>query len=628
MIRYIKLLRNIGTFDSDNAAASLDLKRLTLIYADNARGKTTLAAVLRSLATGDPLPIAARQRLGSQQPAHVVLDCEGEPSNVMFQNGAWNRTLPDLKIYDDVFVDENIHSGLDVEAHHRQNLHELILGDEGVTLNRCLQDAVARINLHNTALEEKSKAIPDDSRGRLSVDEFCALPELTDIDDKIEVAERALMAANNQDAVRTTPLLEAIDLPEFDNEAIRQILLTDLQGLDKAAEAQVQAHVQTLSEGGESWVADGMGRGVQASDGTCPFCGQDLTGLDLIAHYRAFFSEGYAQLKLDVAEMIKDIDSTHADGKQAAFERTVATTRQLGQFWDNYCDVPPIEIDTEVIVQGWNTARQAVAELLKAKQAAPLEQQELNEQALNTLSAHNDYRQKIKIVSDALILSSDAIRAVKKQAETANKEEILNEFTKLTATKVRFSQDIALLCADYLQEKEAKERTEAERTEARNALEEYRTNVFPESQTGVNAYLQRFNAGFRIDSLVSANIGGGGGSTCTYNVVINNTPIAVRSSNNPQGKPSFRNSLSAGDRNTLALALFFSSLDHNPNLANTIVVIDDPMSSLDDHVLLPRFKQCENWLSELDKSSYCHITNVSFATYGAVRTAKSASLWK
>ena len=159
MIRYIQLLRNIGTFDSDNAAASLHLKRLTLIYADNARGKTTFAAVLRSLSTGDPVPIAERHRLGSQHPPHIVLDCEGEPSNVMFQNGAWNRTIPALKIFDDVFVDDNVYSGLSVDAQHRQNLHELILGDEGVTLNRRLQVAVFHIDQHNTALTEKSKRV-------------------------------------------------------------------------------------------------------------------------------------------------------------------------------------------------------------------------------------------------------------------------------------------------------------------------------------------------------------------------------------------------------------------------------------------------------------------------------------
>lgn len=93
MIRYIKLLRNIGTFDSDNSAASLDLKRLALIYADNGRGKTTVAAVFRSLTKGDQLPIAERKRLGSEHPPYVVLDCEGEPSNVVFESGRWNRTL-------------------------------------------------------------------------------------------------------------------------------------------------------------------------------------------------------------------------------------------------------------------------------------------------------------------------------------------------------------------------------------------------------------------------------------------------------------------------------------------------------------------------------------------------------
>ena len=202
MIEYIKLLRNIGTFDSDSAAASLSLKRLTLIYADNARGKTTLAAVLRSLATGDPLPIVERRRLGSENPPHVVLDCMGEPSSLMFQNGAWNKTLPELKIFDDVFVDENVHSGLDVQAQHRQNLHELILGDQGVALNRKLQALVSRVSQHNTDLEEKAKAIPQQERGGLSVDNFCTLPKLPGIDDKIEAAERTLMAARNQEAVR------------------------------------------------------------------------------------------------------------------------------------------------------------------------------------------------------------------------------------------------------------------------------------------------------------------------------------------------------------------------------------------------------------------------------------------
>ena len=93
MIDHIQLIRNVGRFDSVNAAANIALGRLTLIYAENGRGKTTLAAILRSLATGDAIPIVERRRLAAQHPPHVIIGCAGGPPEAMFQNGAWNRTL-------------------------------------------------------------------------------------------------------------------------------------------------------------------------------------------------------------------------------------------------------------------------------------------------------------------------------------------------------------------------------------------------------------------------------------------------------------------------------------------------------------------------------------------------------
>ena len=557
MIRHIKLLRNIGMFDSDAAAASLALKRLVLVYGENGRGKTTLAAVLRSLATGKALPVNERQRFGSAHPPHVVLDCQGHPSNVMFKGGAWNRILPNVKIFDDVFVDENVYSGLDVESNHRQHLHELILGDQGVALNRRLQELVDRINQHNTALVEKSKPIPEQARGNLSVDDFCALSKVPDVESRIEKVERALMAARNQDTIQNTPKFEAIRLPELDIEAMRKLLSTDLPELDTRAEAKVQMHVQTLGAGGESWIAEGMRRVAHGNDGACPFCGQDVTGLDLVGHYRAYFDESYAQLKRDVADLIKVIEITHAEGKQVTFERAVATARESSRFWAEYCDVPPIEINTEAIVQAWTTVRETVAEQLRTKQAAPLERQDINERALDALGIYNASRKEIKGLNEALGASNDAIIEVRRQAQAANTEEILAELATLKATRGRFSSEIAPLCADYLREREGKAITKAKRTEARNAIEDYRANVFPKLQDRVNFYLQRFNAGFRVGSLVPTNIGGGSGSTCTYNVIINDTPVAVRRANVTPGEPSFRNSMSAGDRNTLALALFF-----------------------------------------------------------------------
>ena len=68
-----------------------------------------------------------------------------------------------------------------------------------------------------------------------------------------------------------------------------------------------------------------------------------------------------------------------------------------------------------------------------------------------------------------------------------------------------------------------------------------------------------------------------GGSSCSYSVLVNNVPVALTAD---AGEPAFRNTLSAGDRNALALAFFFFTLDRDPQIAQSTVVIDDPMTSL------------------------------------------------
>lgn len=41
MVQSFDLLRNVGKFDNVASGAQLTLSRLTVIYAENARGKTT-----------------------------------------------------------------------------------------------------------------------------------------------------------------------------------------------------------------------------------------------------------------------------------------------------------------------------------------------------------------------------------------------------------------------------------------------------------------------------------------------------------------------------------------------------------------------------------------------------------
>ncbi len=243
MINRLQLLRNVGQFDSVSEAASITLLRLTLIYAENGRGKTTLAAILRSLGTNDPTPITERARIGAVHPPHVVLDCTGDPSAAVFQNGAWNRSLGDIVVFDDQFVDQNVYSGLAISPEHRQRLHELILGAQGIELNQRHQTSIAAIEQHNRQLRVKGAAIPAAECGALSVDEFCNLPTRTDIDSAVQTAERNLAAAREQDAVRNTAEFAPIALPAVDLPAIEAVLRRDLPALDADAAVRVQEHL-------------------------------------------------------------------------------------------------------------------------------------------------------------------------------------------------------------------------------------------------------------------------------------------------------------------------------------------------------------------------------------------------
>jgi wobble nucleotide-excising tRNase len=577
-IERIALLRNIGQFESVSSGAQLALTKLSLIYAENGRGKTTIAAILRSLNTGEPKLIDERQRLGAAHLPHVVLTFSG--ATHVFQNGTWSAPLPRIAIFDDAFVAANVCSGVAIETAHKQNLHELILGAQGVALNSTLQSRVSQIEEHNRNLRARGDAIPAAARGTFGIDAFCLLPADPDIDAKIQEAERSLAAARSADTIRGRANFKPMALPGFDLPSIAMLLARNLPSLEAAAAARVREHMRSLGQGGEAWVGDGMRRiSDTVSDGhrPCPFCAQDLAGSQLIRHYQAFFSQEYEALKAAINGVMREIDTSHGGDAPAAFERAVRVAVEGREFWGDFTDVPDFEVDTAAIARTWSAAREAVLTTLRAKATTPLEAVALAPETISAVNSHQVNVTAIANLSVALQARITAIAIVKEQAATASVSTLVTDLGKLAAIKARHEAVTAGLCKDYLDEKTAKSATEVLREQARGALDQYRENIFPAYELAINEYLRRFNAGFRLGSVTSVN--NRGGSSVSYSVLINNVEVSLTA----DGGPSFKNTLSAGDRNTLALGLFFASLDQDPQLAQKIVVIDDPINSLDDH---------------------------------------------
>jgi wobble nucleotide-excising tRNase len=584
MINRLQLLRNVGQFESAQGPANIQLSRYVVVYAENGRGKTTLSAILRSLATGDPVHILERRRLSTQHPPHVILECSGGPPPAMFQDGRWNRTLPNLTVFDDTFVDENVFSGLSVGPEHRQHLHKLVLGAQGVRLNQQLEDAVTQVEADNAEIRNRAEQIPAVLRMGMPLEEFCALPQVPRIEDEIAATERTIAAARAQQPIRETPVFGQLLLPPpIDPRAVAELPARTLQTLDTDAAAQVEAHLFRLGPGSESWVAQGVRYVMEKAEapGSCPFCTQGLDGIGILDSYRAYFSQEYARLKQEVNGSIAFLGQTHGENAQVTFERSLRIAVELRQFWSRFVAIPEIQLDSAAIVAAWQAARDTVVKALSAKSAAPLEKMELSEDALTAISQFEANCRTVAKLDFQLRKANAAIEDVKRQSGTANLGDLQGALSRLQAARERHLPETNNLCRAYLAAKEVKTAIEATRDQLKANLEDYRKTSFPRYQEGINKYLERFNAGFRIDGVTAADTRGG--PTCNYEILINNTVVPVSRGADQKGEPSFCSTLSAGDRNTLALAFFFASLDEAPNLAETIVVIDDPISSLDDH---------------------------------------------
>jgi len=117
-------------------------------------------------------------------------------------------------------------------------------------------------------------------------------------------------------------------------------------------------------------------------------------------------------------------------------------------------------------------------------------------------------------------------------------------------------------------------RAERAKQEARDRLDTQMEATLKTYQNDINAILVKFGAGFRIEGL--AGNFRGNAPRSEYGLLLRGKTVPLEG-----GPPSFATALSEGDKRTLAFAFFIASTAADPQLGTRIVVIDDPMCSLD-----------------------------------------------
>jgi wobble nucleotide-excising tRNase len=582
-------IRNVGRFKNYNADGNVALKRVNLVFAENGRGKSTLCAILRSAQSNDPDLVIGRTTLGATDAPHVHLVTS--VGTVLFKTGAWTQPMPQLAIFDSTYIAENVFSGDTIDLDHKRNLYRLIIGKAGVTLAQKVTDLDEKVRAATSDIRVKRAAIDGRVPAGYKFETFVALEADPQIDQKIVEKERELEAVQQSAQLRTRTGLGQLTIPEVP-AGIAVALLQTIDGVSANVEQRVAAHVaKHRMEKREAWLQEGLG---YIQEDTCPFCDQSLAGVALVPSLSAFFGEAYQQLKATIVGLRERVASSFSDRAVAEVERVVETNTAAVEFWSRYVPVAAPSLSSpQGIGRSIRALREALLSLLDKKSAVPLEPVQIDQRLNTAANVVDALRASALEYNQAVSKANTLVSDKKKSLEDANVASVQQNLQNLRAVKARHTPEAVKACSDHSEAVKKKDQLEQQKEAARKELDEHTKTVIGTYEKTINRLLADFQAGFRITGTKHAYPGGIPSSS--FQILINDTTVELGDGDTPLRKPSFRNTLSSGDKSTLALAFFLAELEHDPNKASKIVVFDDPFNSQDafrkDHTI-KKIRKC------------------------------------
>ena len=583
MLDEIRFIQNLGRFETARNNHAI-LGPCTLIFGENGWGKSTLADILRSLTTNNPAILIGRKTLTAAAESKAIL--RFGTGLAQFANGTWTGPRPHIAIYDSAFINDNVCSGDIVSADHLKNQHSLVIGDEGVRLIRRLVELDAANRENNNAITSSQAELTGIVRvlgvPGMTVDTFLAIAPRPDIEEAIMALDATLQRVRRGKELKAAAEPVLLPVPT-ETEKLRDLLTKTIEGIAEAAVAKVRAHIQTHAAkpdnaglAHESWLESGEAF-VKTKD--CPFCGQTLIDRSLIDAYKNLFSEAYKTL----AAAIKKTRESFARYNAGEFKATVSTAAAQNtthfQYWREAGGLAPPQIpDVNPIIAEMETAAAGLDTIFAAKQAN-LAEAITDVTAQAALAQWEAARSKLASINTQITQFQATVTALKASIDIAQLPAIEAEFKLLQATKARYRPEIVDDINTLNTCKTTRDSIATEKAQVRTAIDDHGRAITANIGNAINAYLSRLAAGFRIDYR-EPDYRGGREPTAAYNILINEVAVAPRADD--IDKPSFRNTLSAGDKSTLALALFLAKINADPNLNDTIVVLDDPFTSLDN----------------------------------------------
>lgn len=580
MLEKIIRVDGVGIFHNGTPAAR-DLAKLTLIYADNARGKSTLSAILRAVASGDTVALTSRATIGGTRPAAVHLRFQ-EPAGgrtVRFENGVWDGTAPHVHVFDNAFVENNVYAAGEVSTGHHEALLDFALGTAAVDKRMEVErQGVAQTAATRARTDAENKLVGHRAATPLVV--FLNLAKDDEADAKVEGLERRINDAKEAATINARASLKAAALPGIGWESFEVVLRASMQKLQEGANELVQTHLQKHHwRGVEGWISQGLrGREVTGLE-ECSFCGQSTKGQALVTAYQTYFNTAYNDHMAAIGGLRALATAVLAEASIEAWVASVGSNRDRAGAWKPQLDLKADGPDFERVRSLVATVRESFSQAAERKAAAPLDVLDVAVlEPARTAAAELDAL--LQRYNDEVAAANTSIEAFKKGLANEDVPALQRQVAALKLQKVRHSDAVVALVAERAQADENRKTAEAAKETARQELNQLMKDLLMRYQASINKWLGIFGAPFSIDNM-GVTYQGSTTPRTEYAIVLRKT--RVQAGKKTVNGLNFQNALSEGDKRTLALAVFLARVQDDQNAGLATVVLDDIFASLDQH---------------------------------------------
>ncbi|MEM6966223.1 MAG: hypothetical protein AAF573_15770, partial [Bacteroidota bacterium] len=509
----------------------------------------------------------------------IELEIHSEGSQTFtFSQNQWNQNYPFFEIFDVLFINENIYTGLEIERTHKKKLFEIILGEEGVRLKNEIAILKDRIRNGNKIIRETARGIEQEIDNVFTALEYAEIQPSEDIEDQLKFKAQELETAKNFQVIQAQPTLKEIPLVRlpFDVEKAKAVLVQSVDDISQAYLEKFKAHKESLNMGGKSeeWIQMGY---ENIHDDKCPFCLQPLHDeLEIIQAYQQYFNQTYNQLLTDLAGLNKKLNAYNLEVQILDIENRITQHLALIDFWKKYLPHAPEPISILDQKKDLLSSWEGVASTFAHKMADPITSQSAS--SLDIFNEKIDYVNELLDFYNKKITDYNENIFLVKDADQSNPRQIELEQKKLMAIQKRATPSTENACKKLKTYTSAVGQLKKEMKDKQRQLDIFKGTVFLEYLNKINQHLKDFAPYLKIKNLSSAYQGSSTEPVVKFALMMSDNELLQKEHDT---KPTVKYGMSEGDKSALALAFFFTKLEMDKQLDQKIIVVDDAISSLD-----------------------------------------------